>query len=102
MNPKTKKILGIAGFVVLFITVIYLKTEKKMNRYSNQKTNTEFTNKQIEFQKKQKEKAYQLELQKEQRQRDSIAKLKRDSLETQLRKTRSIIKNLEKEIKEKK
>lgn len=49
-----------------------------------------------------KKQLYEITAKKQQAKRDSVAKLKRDSLQAKIRKTQSIIKNLEKEINEKK
>jgi len=39
MSPKLKRISGIVGFVVLFGTVVYWKTQRKLNRFETTETN---------------------------------------------------------------
>ncbi len=102
MSPKLKRISGIIGFVVLFGTVVYWKTQRKLNRFETTETNKEMIQKQLEYQDLMKKQLYEITAKKQQAKRDSVAKLKRDSLQAKIRKTQSIIKNLEKEINEKK
>lgn len=102
MNQKLKRLSGIVGFVILFVLVVYWKTERKMNRFETKETNKEMIQKQLEYQEQMKKQLYETAAKKQQAKHDSLAKLKRDSLQVKIRKTQSIIKNLEKEIKEKK
>jgi len=102
MSPKLKRITGIVGFVILFGTVVYWKTQRKLNRFETTETNKEMIQKQLEYQEQMKNQLYEITAKKQQAKRYSIAKLKRDSLQEKIRQTQSIIKNLEKEIKEKK
>ena len=102
MSPKLKRITGIVGFVILFALVVYWKTERKMNRFETKETNKEMIQKQLEYQEQMKNQLYEITAKKQQAKRDSVAKLKRDSLQAKICKTQSIIKTLEKEINENK
>ena len=102
MSPKLKRISGIIGFVILFALVVYWKTERKMNRFSPKEPDLEMVKRQQKMIKDQKAKEIDKKLAKERRKYDSIAKMKQDSLRAKMRKTQSLIEQLDKEIKEKK
>ena len=102
MSPKLKRISGIAGFVVLFALVVYLKTERKMNRFSPKKPDPEMVKRQQKMMEDLKAKEIEEKLAKERRKYDSIAKARQDSLQAKIDKTKSLIEALDKEIKEKK
>ena len=102
MSPKLKRISGIVGFVVLFAIVVYLKTERKMNRFSPKKPDPEMVKRQQKMMEDLKAKEIEEKLAKERRKYDSIAKARQDSLQAKIDKTKSLIEALDKEIKEKK
>lgn len=102
MSPKLKRIFGIVGFVVLFALVVYLKTERKMNRFSPKKPDPEMVKRQQKMMEDLKAKEIEEKLAKERRKYDSIAKARQDSLQAKIDKTKSLIEALDKEIKEKK
>lgn len=92
MSPKLKRISGILGFVVLFGTVVYWKTQRKLNRFETTETNKEMIQKQLEYQDLMKKQLYEITAKKQQAKRDSVAKLKRDSLQAKIRNTQSLSK----------
>ncbi len=102
MSPKLKRISGIVGFVILFAIVVYLKTERKMNRFSPRKPDPEMVKRQQKMMEDLKAKEIEEKLAKERRKYDSIAKIKRDSQRAKMQKIESLIKDLNKEIKAKK
>ncbi len=102
MSPKLKRIAGIVGFVLLFALVVYLKTERKMNRFSPKKPDLEMVKRQQKMMEDLKAKEIEEKLAKERKKYDSIAKARQDSLQARINKTKDLIKQLDKEIKAKK
>lgn len=98
MNKKLKKILGIIVFVLLFVFVIYMKTEQKLKRTRIIKPdNTEQKNRVIEASKQNEAKVFEEAQEKETQKRDSIRQIQRDELEAQKKKSEEILKSLNKE-----
>jgi hypothetical protein len=98
MNKKLKKILGIIAFVLLFVFVVYMKTEQKLKRTRVIKPdNIEQLNRVIEASKQNKAKVFEEAQQKETQKRDSIRQIQRDELEAQKKKSEEILKSLNKE-----
>ena len=102
MSKKIGKILGIIGFVLLFIGVVYLKTMRKINRgKTGQQDNTEMIEQYKKNKEEQRKNSYEEAKKKEQLRRDSIQKIQHDKMEVERKRMDSIIKVLDKKAKDK-